>query len=134
MTRATTIANGMYTAIFVTSLLVPQIIIMLLLHIDADIPMAFLQRSTRAHRELRQQISCLDAIANVDIARRLVLRDLVVESPGIMSVITLPGTTAAFAAANIYARATGYIAKRCSKPVITLSRKDWHSSAHLSME
>ena len=26
--------------------------------------------------------------------------------------ITLPGTTAAFAAANIYARATGYIAKR----------------------
>jgi RND family efflux transporter MFP subunit len=32
-------------------------------------------------------------------------------SPGIMSV-TLPGTTAAFAAANIYARATGYIAKR----------------------
>jgi RND family efflux transporter MFP subunit len=33
------------------------------------------------------------------------------ESPGTMS-ITLPGTTAAFAAANIYARATGYIAKR----------------------
>jgi RND family efflux transporter MFP subunit len=32
-------------------------------------------------------------------------------SPAIMSV-TLPGTTAAFAAANIYARATGYIAKR----------------------
>jgi RND family efflux transporter MFP subunit len=32
-------------------------------------------------------------------------------SPDIMSV-TLPGTTAAFAAANIYARATGYIAKR----------------------
>jgi len=32
-------------------------------------------------------------------------------SPGIVS-ITLPGTTAAFAAANIYARATGYIAKR----------------------
>jgi RND family efflux transporter MFP subunit len=32
-------------------------------------------------------------------------------SPGIMSV-TLPGTTAAFAAANIFARATGYIAKR----------------------
>jgi multidrug efflux pump subunit AcrA (membrane-fusion protein) len=26
--------------------------------------------------------------------------------------VTLPGTTAAFAAANIYARATGYIAKR----------------------
>jgi RND family efflux transporter MFP subunit len=32
-------------------------------------------------------------------------------SPGIMSV-TLPGTTAAFATANIFARATGYIAKR----------------------
>jgi len=32
-------------------------------------------------------------------------------SPGIMSV-SLPGTTAAFAAANIFARATGYIAKR----------------------
>jgi RND family efflux transporter MFP subunit len=32
-------------------------------------------------------------------------------SPGIVSV-TLPGTTAAFAAASIYARATGYIAKR----------------------
>jgi RND family efflux transporter MFP subunit len=32
-------------------------------------------------------------------------------SPGTVTV-TLPGTTAAFAAANIYARATGYIAKR----------------------
>jgi hypothetical protein len=32
-------------------------------------------------------------------------------NPGIVSV-TLPGTTAAFADANIYARATGYIAKR----------------------
>ena len=32
-------------------------------------------------------------------------------SPNTLS-ITLPGTTAAFAAANIYARATGYIAKR----------------------
>jgi RND family efflux transporter MFP subunit len=32
-------------------------------------------------------------------------------SPSTVS-ITLPGTTAAFAAANIYARATGYIAKR----------------------
>jgi RND family efflux transporter MFP subunit len=32
-------------------------------------------------------------------------------NPAIVSV-TLPGTTAAFAAANIYARATGYIAKR----------------------
>jgi RND family efflux transporter MFP subunit len=35
----------------------------------------------------------------------------VAASPGTMSV-TLPGTTAAFADANIYARATGYIAKR----------------------
>jgi RND family efflux transporter MFP subunit len=32
-------------------------------------------------------------------------------SPSVVSV-TLPGTTAAFAAANIYARATGYISKR----------------------
>ena len=32
-------------------------------------------------------------------------------SPGAVTV-SLPGTTAAFAAANIYARATGYIAKR----------------------
>jgi RND family efflux transporter MFP subunit len=40
------------------------------------------------------------------------LRVAIVEpSSGTMSV-TLPGTTAAFAAANIYARATGYIAKR----------------------
>jgi RND family efflux transporter MFP subunit len=40
------------------------------------------------------------------------LRVAIVEpSPDIMSV-TLPGTTAAFASANIYARATGYIAKR----------------------
>ena len=36
---------------------------------------------------------------------------LVQASPAITSV-TLPGTTAAFAAANVYARATGYIAKR----------------------
>ena len=35
----------------------------------------------------------------------------VAASPGTMSV-TLPGTTAAFADANIYARATGYIARR----------------------
>ncbi len=40
------------------------------------------------------------------------LRVAAVEAnPGTISV-TLPGTTAAFAAANIYARATGYIAKR----------------------
>jgi RND family efflux transporter MFP subunit len=40
------------------------------------------------------------------------LRVATVEAnPGIVSV-TLPGTTAAFADANIYARATGYIAKR----------------------
>jgi multidrug efflux pump subunit AcrA (membrane-fusion protein) len=35
----------------------------------------------------------------------------VAASPGTVSV-ALPGTTAAFAAANIYARATGYVAKR----------------------
>jgi multidrug efflux pump subunit AcrA (membrane-fusion protein) len=35
-------------------------------------------------------------------------------SPATVSV-TLPGTTAAFAAANIYARATGYIDKRKSR-------------------
>ena len=36
---------------------------------------------------------------------------MVEASPATVSV-SLPGTTAAFAAANIYARATGYIAKR----------------------
>jgi RND family efflux transporter MFP subunit len=35
-----------------------------------------------------------------------------VEASPVVSSVTLPGTTAAFAAANIYARATGYIDKR----------------------
>jgi RND family efflux transporter MFP subunit len=55
-----------------------------------------------------------DVMATVKQAHDFVpsLRVATVEaSPGIMSV-TLPGTTAAFAAANIYARATGYIVKR----------------------
>ena len=45
-----------------------------------------------------------DFVPNVRVAT-------VEASPGTVSV-TLPGTTAAFAAANIFARATGYIAKR----------------------
>jgi RND family efflux transporter MFP subunit len=45
-----------------------------------------------------------DFVPSVDVAT-------VKASPGTVSV-TLPGTTAAFAAANIFARATGYIAKR----------------------
>jgi RND family efflux transporter MFP subunit len=45
-----------------------------------------------------------DFVASVDVAT-------VKAGPGTVSV-TLPGTTAAFAAANIFARATGYIARR----------------------
>jgi RND family efflux transporter MFP subunit len=55
-----------------------------------------------------------EAMATAEQAREFVpsLRVATIEmSPGTVSV-TLPGTTAAFAAANIYARATGYIAKR----------------------
>jgi multidrug efflux pump subunit AcrA (membrane-fusion protein) len=40
------------------------------------------------------------------------LRVATVEANPATISVTLPGTTAAFAAANIYARATGYIAKR----------------------
>jgi RND family efflux transporter MFP subunit len=53
-------------------------------------------------------------MANAEQERNFVasVRVATVEaSPGTVSV-TLPGTAAAFAAANIYARATGYIAKR----------------------
>jgi RND family efflux transporter MFP subunit len=53
-------------------------------------------------------------LANAEQERNFVpsVRVATVEaSPATVSV-TLPGTTAAFAAANIYARATGYIAKR----------------------
>src|SRR5260221_9723074 len=55
-----------------------------------------------------------EAMATAEQAREFVpsLRVATIEpSPGTVSV-TLPGTTAAFAAANIYARATGYIVKR----------------------
>jgi RND family efflux transporter MFP subunit len=55
-----------------------------------------------------------EVIATAVQAREFVpsLRVATIEpSPGTVSV-TLPGTTAAFAAANIYARATGYIDKR----------------------
>src|SRR5258708_25603324 len=45
-----------------------------------------------------------DFVPNLQVAT-------VPSNPATVSV-TLPGTTAAFAAANIYARATGYIAKR----------------------
>ena len=45
-----------------------------------------------------------DFVPSVDVAT-------VKASPATFSV-TLPGTTAAFAAANIFARATGYISKR----------------------
>jgi RND family efflux transporter MFP subunit len=55
-----------------------------------------------------------EVIATAEQARDFIpsVRVATVEaSPSTVSV-TLPGTTAAFAAANIYARATGYIAKR----------------------
>jgi RND family efflux transporter MFP subunit len=55
-----------------------------------------------------------EVTAAAEQAREFVptLRVAAIESsPGTVSV-TLPGTTGAFAAANIYARATGYIAKR----------------------
>jgi RND family efflux transporter MFP subunit len=55
-----------------------------------------------------------EVLATADQARALVpsVRVATVEaSPGTI-VVTLPGTTAAFADANIYARATGYIGKR----------------------
>jgi RND family efflux transporter MFP subunit len=55
-----------------------------------------------------------EVMATSEQAREFVpnLRVATIEpSPGTVSV-TLPGTTAAFAAANIYARATGYIDKR----------------------
>jgi RND family efflux transporter MFP subunit len=54
------------------------------------------------------------ALASADEARRFAPGVLVVPveaSPAVIPV-TLPGTTAAFAAANIYARATGYINRR----------------------
>src|SRR5258707_12606276 len=64
--------------------------------------------ASRHHAQQRQ------ALLTADEARRFapsVLVGPVEASPAVASV-TLPGTTAAFTAANIYARATGYIAKR----------------------
>lgn len=62
----------------------------------------------------RQYSQHQDVMATAERERDFVpsVRVATVEaSPGLVSV-TLPGTTAAFADANIYARATGYIAKR----------------------
>jgi hypothetical protein len=68
-----------------------------------------LSLGTWAHDRQQQQVT---ATAQQEHDFVPSLRVATVEpSRGIMSV-TLPGTTAAFAAANIYARATGYIAKR----------------------
>jgi RND family efflux transporter MFP subunit len=68
-----------------------------------------LSLGARAHYVQRQQVLVTaqqerDFVPSVRVAT-------VEASPATIS-ITLPGTTAAFAAANIYARATGYIAKR----------------------
>src|ERR1700691_907588 len=76
---------------------------------------AFLLRSTaislgasRHHAQQRQ------ALATADEVRRFAPTVLVapVEASPAVIPVTLPGTTAAFAAANIYARATGYISRR----------------------
>jgi RND family efflux transporter MFP subunit len=68
-----------------------------------------LSLGARAHYAQRQQVLLTaqqerDFVPSVRVAT-------VEASPATISV-TLPGTTAAFAAANIYARATGYIVKR----------------------
>jgi RND family efflux transporter MFP subunit len=54
------------------------------------------------------------ALLTADEARRFAPSVLVapVEASAAVVAVTLPGTTAAFAAANIYARATGYISRR----------------------
>jgi RND family efflux transporter MFP subunit len=52
-----------------------------------------------------------EVMAAAERARDCVRVATIEASPGTVSV-TLPGTTAAFAAANIFARATGYISKR----------------------
>jgi RND family efflux transporter MFP subunit len=62
-----------------------------------------------AHVRQQQQVTAT-AQQEHDFAPSLRVAN-VEPSRGIM-LVTLPGTTAAFAAANIYARATGYIAKR----------------------
>jgi RND family efflux transporter MFP subunit len=64
--------------------------------------------ASRHHAQQRQ------ALLTADETRRFAPSVLVapVEASAAVVPVTLPGTTAAFAAANIYARATGYIAKR----------------------
>jgi RND family efflux transporter MFP subunit len=64
--------------------------------------------ASRHHAQQRQ------ALLTADETRRLAPSVIVapVEASPAVVPVTLPGTTAAFAAANIYARATGYIAKR----------------------
>ena len=67
--------------------------------------------SLGASRHYAQQ---RQALATADEARRFAPAVLVapVEASTAFIPVTLPGTTAAFAAANIYARATGYISRR----------------------
>jgi len=64
--------------------------------------------ASRHHAQQRQ------ALATADEVRRFAPAVLVapVEASTAGIPVTLPGTTAAFAAANIYARATGYISRR----------------------
>jgi RND family efflux transporter MFP subunit len=67
--------------------------------------------SLGASRHYAQQ---RQALVTADEVRRFAPAVLVapVEASAAVIPVTLPGTTAAFAAANIYARATGYISKR----------------------
>src|SRR5258705_9876793 len=67
--------------------------------------------SLGASRHYAQQ---RQALATADEARRFAPAVLVapVEASTAFIPVTLPGTTAAFAAANIYARPTGYISRR----------------------
>jgi len=64
--------------------------------------------ASRHHEQQRQ------ALLTADETRRFAPSVLVapVEASPAVVPVTLPGTTAAFAAANIYARATGYISRR----------------------
>ena len=64
--------------------------------------------ASRHHAQQRQ------ALLTADEARRFAPSVLVapVEASAAVIPVTLPGTTAAFTAANVYARATGYISRR----------------------
>jgi RND family efflux transporter MFP subunit len=64
--------------------------------------------ASRHHAQQRQ------ALLTADEARRFAPSVLVapVEASAAVIPVTLPGTTASFAAANVYARATGYISRR----------------------